>query len=32
VKKMDGGGEEVEAGSEGNEDVERSFEEIMEGA
>ena len=29
VKKVDGGGEEVEAGSDGNEDVERSFEEIM---
>ncbi|CAN9433883.1 unnamed protein product [Alternaria alternata] len=32
VRKMDGGGEEGEAGSEGNEDVERSSEEIMEGA
>jgi hypothetical protein len=32
VKKTDGGDEDVEAGSDGNEDVERSFEEIMEGA
>ncbi|CAN9407044.1 hypothetical protein J4E82_011535 [Alternaria postmessia] len=32
VKKMDGGGEEGEAGSEGNEDVERTSEEIMEEA
>lgn len=32
VKKMDGGGEEVESGSDGNKDVERSFEEIIEEA